>query len=54
MPFRWIALLALWTCLCGPIFGAPGASSIRQPGRHAPPASPWTPHAWHSSSELHR
>jgi hypothetical protein len=55
MPFRWLALLALWTCLCGPVFGTPGASSARPPEpRHAAPAAPRTPHARHSSAELHR
>ncbi len=54
MQFRWIALLALWTCVSGPIFGGPIASSARPPEHHAAPASPWTPHAWHSSTELHR
>ena len=53
MQFRWIALLALWTCLSGPILGGP-ASSARPPEPHVTPASPWTPHAWHSSRELHR
>ncbi|HVS37934.1 MAG TPA: hypothetical protein VMS17_20410 [Gemmataceae bacterium] len=54
MPFRWIALLAVWTCLIGPICGAPGVSSARPPQRPVAPPSPWTPHTWHSSTELHR
>ncbi len=53
MPFRWIALLALWTCLAGPILGTPGVSSARPPEHRPTPASPRTPHAWHSSTELH-
>jgi hypothetical protein len=27
MEFRWVALLALWTILSGPIFGAPSGPS---------------------------
>jgi hypothetical protein len=29
MEFRWVALIALWTLLSGPIFGAPDGSSSR-------------------------
>jgi len=54
MEFRWIAILALWTCLSGPIFGVPGASSSKPPEPHVTPTSPSAPHAWHSSTELHR
>jgi hypothetical protein len=54
MEFRWLVLLTLWTCLCGPVFGVPGVSSARPPERQAAPASPRTPHTWHSSTELHR
>ena len=35
------------------VFGVPGASSARPPEHRAAPASPGTPHAWHSSTELH-
>jgi hypothetical protein len=33
MEFRWIALIALWTLVSGPIFGTP-----RGPGSPAPKA----------------
>ena len=29
MEFRWVALIALWTLLSGPIFGAPDGPSSR-------------------------
>jgi hypothetical protein len=29
MEFRWVALIALWTCLAGPIFSAPSAPSAK-------------------------
>ncbi len=48
MPFRWIAVLTLWTCLSGPIFSGPSAS----PSKDAAPAK--APHAWHSSAEARR
>ena len=36
MEFRWIALIALWTLLSGPIFGAPdGAPSRTKDGASA-------------------
>jgi hypothetical protein len=33
MEFRWVAFIALWTCLVGPIVGAPSksAASVRKP-----------------------
>ena len=37
MEFRWVALIALWTCLIGPIIGAPSGTSSS--ARKAPPAS---------------
>jgi hypothetical protein len=29
MEFRWIAFMALWTILSGPIFGGPSGSASR-------------------------
>jgi hypothetical protein len=29
MEFRWVAIIALWTMLTGPIFTAPSGSSSR-------------------------
>jgi hypothetical protein len=29
MEFRWVAVLALWTLLSGPIFDRPGSSSSK-------------------------
>jgi hypothetical protein len=29
MEFRWVALMALWTILSGPIFGGPSGSASR-------------------------
>jgi hypothetical protein len=52
MEFRWAALIALWTCLIGPILGAPSrpASPARKApsatvssGVHTPPARPHAP-----------
>ncbi len=37
MEFRWVALLALWTILSGPIFGAPSGPSSR--AKERPPAA---------------
>lgn len=36
MEFRWIALLAVWTLLSGPMLVRPVAG----PGRHDPPPAP--------------
>jgi hypothetical protein len=34
MNFRWVALIALWTLLAGPIFaGPPGKAGARQAAR---------------------
>jgi hypothetical protein len=38
MQFRWVALIALWTFLSGPIIGAPAGS----PSRHAAPKAAHT------------
>jgi hypothetical protein len=37
VQFRWIALIALWSCLAGPIFG--GAPRPAAPPAAAPPAA---------------
>jgi hypothetical protein len=29
MEFRWVALIALWTCIAGPIFGGASGSGSR-------------------------
>jgi hypothetical protein len=29
MEFKWIALMALWTILSGPVFGGPSGSASR-------------------------
>jgi hypothetical protein len=29
MEFRWVALIALWTCIAGPIFGGASGSASR-------------------------
>ena len=50
MEFRWVALMALWTILSGPIFGGPSGTASRvketphtvSPAKPAPPA-PATP-----------
>ncbi len=40
MEFRWVALLALWTLLSGPIFGdPPGRASRARERAHAAPAA---------------
>jgi hypothetical protein len=41
MEFRWLALIALWTMLSGPIFASPGirATSGTQPAVKAPLAA---------------
>ena len=53
MPFRYLAVLTLWTCLSGPIFGGLSASSSRLAER--PAAAPaHGPHTWHSSTETQR
>jgi hypothetical protein len=46
MQFRWIALIALWTCISGPIFAPVGATPS---SRHAD-----RPHTGRLTSELHR
>lgn len=33
MEFRWVALMALWTMLSGPIFGAPSDKSSHSTGQ---------------------
>jgi hypothetical protein len=33
MEFRWVALLALWTILSGPIFGGPSGKASRPKDR---------------------
>ncbi len=37
MEFRWVAFIAVWTCLIGPILGAPSksAASARKPSAAA-------------------
>jgi hypothetical protein len=50
MQFRFIALIALWTCISGPIFAPVGATPSSRPARVAPQA----PHAAHASSVSHR
>jgi hypothetical protein len=42
MEFRWIALMALWTVLSGPIFGGPSgtASRVRETPPTVSPAKP--------------
>jgi|GEM_PF-2626844 hypothetical protein len=46
MQFRWIALIALWTCLSGPIFAPVGATPS---SRHADRS-----HTGHAASASHR
>ncbi len=48
MPFRWIAVLTLWTCLSGPIFSGPCAA----PSKPAAPAN--ARHAWRGSADTRR
>jgi hypothetical protein len=43
MEFRWIALLAIWTILSGPILGGPSGSASRVKDR--PPAAKSVRHA---------
>jgi len=33
MEFRWVALIALWTIISGPMFGPPAHSAPRTPER---------------------
>jgi hypothetical protein len=42
MQFRWIALMALWTILSGPIFGGPSgaASRVKETPHTVSPAKP--------------
>jgi hypothetical protein len=42
MEFRWVALIALWTILSGPIFGGPSRSSSRLKARPHAAASDGT------------
>jgi hypothetical protein len=35
MKFRWIALIALYTLLIGPVFDNPGLASVMRPVRAA-------------------
>jgi hypothetical protein len=48
MQFRWVAFIALWTALVGPILGSPSGptSSARPPvktGKAAPASTPAPP-----------
>ena len=47
MQFRWVALIALWTCLIGPIVGAPsgppGSAGKSATVKNDPPPSGRTP-----------
>jgi hypothetical protein len=42
MEFRWVALMALWTVLSGPIFGGPSgkASRVKDTPHAVSPAEP--------------
>jgi hypothetical protein len=50
MQFRCIALIALWTCISGPIFAPIGATPSSRHARVAPQA----PHTGRASSALPR
>jgi hypothetical protein len=50
MQFRFIALIALWTCISGPIFAPIGATPSSRSAHIAPQA----PHARQASSALSR
>lgn len=55
MQFRYLAVITLWTCLSGPIFGGLSASSFRPTTEQPVVAAPAQgPHTWHSSTEKHR
>ena len=40
MEFRWVALIALWTLLIGPVLGPPVTSPARPAKTHAVPQPP--------------
>jgi hypothetical protein len=39
MEFRWLAILAVWTILSGPVFGPPSGGASRPKERSGPKAS---------------
>jgi hypothetical protein len=45
MEFRWVAVIALWTLLIGPVFDPPGRPSWKPPNRTQANSKPVTmPH----------
>jgi hypothetical protein len=39
MQFRWVALIALWTLISGPLFGPPAAPREKASASAKPPAA---------------